>query len=318
MRVAIIGARWPDIELEADILGLGADEISTDPGASSDAIVAAAGGVEVILAGPRPQFDAATLGQLHCRGIVRYGVGYDNIDVVAAARRSIAVAYVPDYGTEAVALHAVALAMAALRRIPQLDNMVKSGVWDISQVRPLHLPESLTVGIVGFGRIGRAAARHFVSLGFGRLLAFDEHVPIEESEIESASLSELLEQSDVVSLHAPGSGEGPLIGPDEISSMRAGSIIVNTARGSLIDTPALVAGLAIGSPAVAALDVFDPEPADASIFADVLDSVIMTPHIAWYTEESEKALRIKTAEEARRLLDGDAPLHAVPIPEEVT
>lgn len=317
MRVAIIGARWSDIELEAEILGVSAAEITTDPGGSSEAIVAAAGRADVILAGPRPQFDAVTLGQLKCRGIVRYGVGYDNVDVSAAARNSIAVAYVPDYGTEAVALHAVTLAMAALRRIPQLDSMVKRGVWDISRVRPLHLPGSLTVGVVGFGRIGRSAAGYFANLGFGTVLACDEYVAIEEPGIEATSMEGLLERSDVVSLHAPGSGEGSLIGPNEIRSMRDGSVIVNTARGSLIDTAALVAGLAAGRPAVAALDVFDPEPVDLAAFAEVLDQVIMTPHIAWYTEESEQALRTKTAQEARRFLDGDAPLHAVPIPEEI-
>ncbi len=317
MRVAIIGARWPNIDIELEVLGLRAHQVARDPGDTAEAIVAAAGSAEVILAGPGPRLDAETLDGLSCRGIVRYGVGYDNIDLAAAAKKGIAVAYVPDYGTDAVALHAVSLALASLRNITRLDQMVKQGMWDITAVKPLHLPASLTAGVVGFGRIGRAVAGHFASLGFGRTIACDEYVTIDIPGVEQVAFEYLIGAADVVSLHAPGStGSPPLIGPAEVASMRPGSIIVNTARGSLIDTAALVEGLAAGRPAVAALDVFDPEPVDLSQYAAVLDRVIMSPHIAWYTEESERALRTKTAQEARRLLEGKAPLHPVPMPEE--
>lgn len=317
-RVAILGARWPDLDVERAVLGLPGDEIASDPGRSSEAIIAAAGDAEVILAGPQPRFDAATLDKLTCRGIVRYGVGYDNVDVAAAAARGIVVAYVPDYGTAAVAIHALSLALAGLRRIPQLDRHVKGGGWGIDAIKPLHLPSALVAGVVGFGRIGRATARHFRDVGFERTLASDDFVTVDEPGIESASLEEVLSAADVVSLHAPGSTDGSaLIGSQQIESMRSGSILVNTARGSLIDTAALVAGLRAGRPAIAALDVFDPEPVELEQFADVLDQVIMTPHAAWYTAESEQALRAKTAEEGRRLLDSEAPLHPVPAPKEI-
>lgn len=319
MTVAIIGARWPDVAIERDVLGVAEDAIVRDPGETQEAIVAAAAGADVILAGPHPRFDAATLDRLSCRGIVRYGVGYDNIDVAAATQKGIAVAFVPDYGTEAVALHATALALAGMRRIPALDRMVKARVWDFTAVRPLHLPAALTAGVIGFGRIGRLTARHFRDLGFGRTVAYDAHVAIHEPGIEATSLRETLAESDVLSLHAPGSQEGaPLIGRDEIALMRSGSVLVNTARGTLIDAAALVEGLRKGRPGVAALDVFDPEPADPASFAAVIDQVIMTPHVAWYTEESEQTLRIKTAEEGRRLLHGQPPLHPVLLPKEAS
>lgn len=317
MRVAIIGARWPDVEIESDILGLDEDEIARDPGATAEAVVAAAVNAEVILAGPGPRFDRAVIEQLNCRGIVRYGVGYDNVDVTAALGRGIAVAYVPDYGTDAVALHAASLALAALRRIPQLDRMVKNGVWNIGLVKPLHMPSALTAGVIGFGRIGRATAVHLRNLGFGRTVASDEYVTVDEPGIESATMAEVLSQADVISLHAPGSSDGShLIGKPEIAMMRPGSILVNTARGSLVDVDALIMGLEAGRPAIAALDVFDPEPADPSKFGSVVNQVIMTPHMAWYTQESERALRVKTAEEGRRILDGGTPLNPVPRPEE--
>lgn len=312
MAVAIIGARWSDIDLERAILDVPADDVISAAGASREEIVAVAGTAEVILAGPRPQFDAATLERLRCRGIVRYGVGYDNIDTAAAARLGITVAYVPDYGTETVALHALALALAALRRIPQLDSAVKLGGWGFESARPLHMPQSLTVGIVGFGRIGRAAARLFAAVGFERVLAHDEFVNA-GSGVDNVGMAELLTTADVVSLHAPGAQDGsPLVGAAQLALMKPGSVLVNTARGSLVDPAALRDALMGGAPAVAALDVFDPEPVDLSQFAGVESQVIMTPHVAWYTVESEVALRTKTAEEAKRILDGEAPRHPVP------
>jgi D-3-phosphoglycerate dehydrogenase len=314
MRIAILGGRWADADVEGDVLGVLSNEIVIDPGQTAQAIIEAAGDADVILAGPRPPLDANTLDQLSCRGIVRYGVGYENVDVAAAHQRGITVAYVPDYGTDAVAFHSVSLALAALRRIPLLDRQLKSGSWDFGPARPLHLPAALTVGLVGFGRIGRAAAALFSNLGFGRTVVFDEYVDSVAAGFEALSLAELLAQADVVSLHAPGAGDGtPLIGPDEIALMKPESVIVNTARGALIDTTALIAGLREGRPAVAALDVFNPEPPDPSTFADVLDQVIMTPHMAWYTEETEVALRTKTAEEAKRILNGEKPNNPVPI-----
>ncbi len=316
MRVAIIGARWPDVETEREVLGVGEADVVRDTGESRDGLLAAASGADVILAGPRPRFDAAVIEQLTCRGIVRYGVGYDNVDVAAAAQNGIAVAFVPDYGTEAVALHAVALALAAMRRIPQLDIAVKDGSWGFQSIRPLHLPEAMTAGVVGFGRIGRAVACHLRDLGFERTLAHDEFVTIDEPGITAASQAAVL-AADVISLHAPANADGtPLLGAAEIAVLQPGSILVNTSRGSLIDTAALVEGLAAGRPAIAALDVFNPEPPDVAVFEPVRDRVILTPHVAWYTEESERSLRVKTAEEAKRIVAGEEPRNPVPLPEE--
>jgi D-3-phosphoglycerate dehydrogenase len=316
MRVAIVGARWPDSELEREVMGLRDDEIVREPGATREEILQAASKAEVILTGPGPRFDKATIDRLDCRGIVRYGAGFDNVDIGAAHRRGIVVAYVPDYGTEAVALHAVSLTLAALRRIPQADRMVKAGGWDLASLRPLHLPSMLNAGVIGFGRIGRRVAEHFIGFGFRRVLAFDDRSEVDAPSVEATALETLLAESDVVSVHASGSPDGsPIIGSDAIELMRPGSVLVNTARGSLIESAALVAGLRVGRPALAALDVFDPEPAEAETFREVRDQVIMTPHMAWYTEETERSLRTKTAREARRILDHEPVLHPVIVPE---
>jgi D-3-phosphoglycerate dehydrogenase len=219
---------------------------------------------------------------------------------------------VPDYGTDAVAFHAITLVLTAMRRIGMADTMTKAGKWDIDALRPLHLPSALSAGVIGFGRIGRKTADHLKALGFGRVLAHDAHAPVDAAGIESASLQELLSNCDVVTLHAPAREDGaPLLGELEMTLMRPGSILVNTARGSLIDTEALAAALATGRPALAALDVFESEPPGLEGFSGVLDRVIMTPHMAWYTEESERDLRTKAAMEARRLLDGEPLLNQV-------
>ena len=311
-QVAIIGARWPDHSIECEVLGRSQDDVARDPGTSREGILSAGAEADVILAGPRAVFDADVLTQLRCRGIVRYGVGYENIDVDAANRLGIIVATVPDYGTDAVALHAVTLVLAALRRIVTADAMVKAGSWDVRALAPLHLPAALTAGVIGFGRIGRRTAEHLQALGFGRILAQDAFTQVEAPGIDSAALPELLTQCDVVSLHTPARADGmPLLGPGELELMKPGSVLVNTARGSLIDTDALIVALGRSRPAFAALDVFDSEPPDPQQYADVLDRIILTPHMAWFTEETERDLRVKTAEEAKRLLDGDAPLHPV-------
>lgn len=308
--VAILGTRYPDFSIEEHILGpLGVEIVAAD-GADETQIVDVAGTASVILAGSRPRFTANVLNRLSCRGIVRYGVGVDSVDVGAAKRLGIAVASVPDYGTEAVATHTAALILAALRKVPSADRHLKSGEWGFAHLRPLHLPSELTAGVVGVGRIGQAVVGILKALGFG-VVAFDPLASGQDVEM-TASLEALLAVSDVVTLHAPGSADGtPLLDRRAIRQLRPGSIVVNTARGTLVDLEALIEGLQVGRPTVAALDVFPNEPPQVDRFAQVADNVILTPHMAWYTEESQLDLRRKAAEEAARLLRGEDLRHPV-------
>lgn len=313
--VAILGTRYGDFSVEE--AELGADvRIVAGPGTSSDEIVEVAGDADVILAGSGPRFDAATLGRLRCRGIVRSGVGVETIDLDAARAAGMWVARVADYGTEAVALHAVTLALAGIRRLGEADRSMRAGQWGFAGLRPLHLPAELQAGVVGFGRIGRRVAELLSGLGFP-VVAHDPVSPIDLPGIATAAtLGELLATSDLVSLHAPAPADGSfLLGQAELDSMPEGSVLVNTARGSLVDPAALVAALARGRPGTAALDVFHVEPADPSFYAAVAEHVIMTPHMAWYTEESARDLRVKAAQEARRLLAGERPRDVVVDPE---
>ncbi len=305
-KVAVLGTRYADLGIEEEVLGPLDVTLVLGDGGSPDEILAVASDAEVVLCGSRPKFDAEVLAGLSCRGIVRYGIGVDTIDLQAAAERGIAVARVSDYGTEAVAFHAVSTAMALFRRLPEADAALRGGAWGVAGLRPLHLPSASVAGVVGYGRIGRQAASYLRGLGF-TVVAHDEYVDVPaEDGVRSASLDEVLESSDVVTLHAPGDPSGrPLLDADRLGRMKPGSVLVNTARGSLVDLPALLDALAAGRPRFAALDVFPTEPVDASVFEPVADRVLLTPHVAWYTEESEADMRRKAAAEAARLLRGE-------------
>jgi D-3-phosphoglycerate dehydrogenase len=305
-KVAVLGTRYADLGIEEDVLGPLDVTLVLGDGGSPQEILEVASDAEVVLCGSRPKFDAEVLAGLSCRGIVRYGIGVDTIDLSAAAERGIAVARVSDYGTEAVAFSAVSMAMALFRRLPEADAALRGGAWGVAGLRPMHLPSASVAGVVGYGRIGRQAATYLRALGF-TVVAHDEYVDVPGGDgVRSASLDEVLESSDVVTLHAPGDPSGrPLLDADRLGRMKPGSVLVNTARGSLVDLPALLEGLVSGRPRFAALDVFPTEPVDPSVFEPVADRVLLTPHVAWYTEESEADMRRKAAAEAARLLRGE-------------
>jgi D-3-phosphoglycerate dehydrogenase len=318
-KVAIVGTRFPDFDIEREMLG--DVELISGPGRNQAEILEVATGADVILAGAAPVFDAETLEALGCRAIVRLGVGVDTVDLDAARTLGMWVANVPDYGTDAVALHTVTLILGCLRRLTQADRQTRDGSWGVSSLRPLYLPTSRTVGVVGLGRIGRRVAMMLKGVGFERFLvvepAFeptDLKTALADLDARLVGLPELLGGADIVTLHAPPKPHGYLLGPDELRLMRQGSVLANTARGALVDTVALVTALAEDRPAMAALDVFEREPPDVTVFESVSDRVILTPHMSWYTEESELALRRQAAAEAHRILQSQPPLHAVVTP----
>ena len=312
--VAVLGLRYPDLEVEEAVLRPAGARLRRAAGTSRAEIIEAAADAAVIIAGSGPRFDRETLQALRCRGIVRAGVGTDTVDLEAAAREGIVVANVPDYGTDAVACHTLALILACARGLPAADRAVRAGRWGLADLRPLHLPAALTAGVVGYGRIGRRVAELLAGVGF-RVLAHDPVAQVGPP-ATPASLEDLLGRADVVSLHAPAAPSGrPLLGPAELARMRPGSVLVNTSRGRAVDLAALVDGLARGRPRFAALDVFPTEPPDLAPLRPVADRLLLTPHMAWYTEETEAALRRGSAEEARRILLGEPPRHPVVLPE---
>ncbi len=308
-KVAVVGLRHQDLDIEREVLaGMDVDLVRLDAGRWQEAADA-----DVLIVGSSPRLDREALGRLRGRAIVRAGIGLDSIDLAAARELGYTIAYVPDYGTEAVAFHTLALACAALRRLVAAHRMVLGGGWGFDALRPLHLPSSSTAGVVGLGRIGRRVAELFLAVGFGRVLGHDPWAEPPPG-VESTELGELLARADVVTLHVPHTGE-VLLGAAELGTMKEGSVLVNTARGGLVDPDALAEGLRRNRPGIAALDTFDREPPDLGAFAGLEDRLVLTPHMAWYTEETQALLRRRAAEEARRLLSGEAPLNPVELEE---
>jgi D-3-phosphoglycerate dehydrogenase len=251
------------------------------------------------------------------RLVARYGVGVDNVDVEAATARGVWVANVPDYGTEEVADHALALALSLLRGVAPLDRSVRAGRWSYGDARPLHRLRTLTFGVVGCGSIGVAVATRAAAFGM-RVVGCDARPdrPAAGSGIEPVSFDELVRVADVVSVHALlDQASAGLIGTAALAAMKPTAVVVNTARGGLLDTAALVDSLDRGEIAGAALDVLAAEPPD-DVGRRLAEHsrVVLTPHAAWYSEESFAALKTEVAREAVRVLDGAPPRSPVNAP----
>ena len=271
-------------------------------------VAAQAGDAEVLLNQYVP-ITAEVLDALpRCRLVARYGVGVDNVDVEAATERGVWVANVPDYGRDEVADHTLALAMSVLRGVAVLDRSVSDGVWRLDAARPLRRLSVLTWGVVGCGAIGAAVARRAAGLGM-RVLGYDLPQVPSEPPIERVPLEELLASSDLVSLHAALTPESHhLIGAEALGRMRPSAFLVNTARGGLVDTAALLAALDAGELAGAALDVLETEPPDDLGWRLARHPrVVVTPHAAWYSEEAFLTLKTEVAREALRVLEGGRP-----------
>ncbi len=211
-------------------------------------------------------------------------VGFDQIDVDAAQQRGVAVVSVPDYCTQEVADHALALLYALLRGIVVLDRDVGAGGWNAKAAGPLRTLAALRVGIVGLGRIGDAVATRLVALGV-EVWAHDL-LPVERDGVRSTGLDELLAGCDAVTLHVPLTRETRgLLGSERIESMRPGALLVNTSRGEVVDVDAALAALRSGRLGGAALDVLPQEPPPA---APVAPNLILTPHAAYYSLAAEE------------------------------
>ncbi len=253
------------------------------------------------------------------RLVVRYGVGVDNVDVAAAAERGVWVANVPDYGTQEVADHAVALALTLLRGIPALSASVRAGDWEYRVARPLRRLSELRFGLVGCGAIGSVAGQRAAAFGMDVVgVDVDERRPAPGSGIRPVSLDELVTTSDVISLHLGLSAETENLVDDELlGRVKPGVVLVNTSRGGLVDSVALLAALEDGRVRAAGLDVLATEPPDevGRRLAEH-ERVVVTPHAAWYSEESFVSLKTEVAREALRVLAGDPPRSPVNSPVE--
>lgn len=238
--------------------------------------------------------------------ISRYGVGVDTIDLEAAEARGITVVNVPDYGTHAVSDHAIALAVALVRNLPGLEKVARSGSAAVAEAAPLRQFRNLTFGLIGFGLIGRMTAHKARGLGFN-VIAYDALMdPGTEVEgFTTTTFDEVLACSDVLSLHVPLlASTAHLINAETIAKMKDQSILVNTARGGVVDIDAVHDAIMSGKLLGAGLDVLETEPLDPDSPITTCDRVIITPHAGFYSEESYTELKHRTVQNPIDVLKG--------------
>jgi D-3-phosphoglycerate dehydrogenase / 2-oxoglutarate reductase len=249
-----------------------------------------------------------------CKVIGRFGLGVDNIDIKAAAELGIVVTYVPDYCMEEVSDHAMALLLALVRKIPFSNQLVQAGRWEVPPVVPIHRIRGRVLGLVGFGNIPRTLAPKAKAFGL-RVVAHDPFTAAEvlaRAGVEQVSFDELLRVSDFVSIHAPLTpATRGLFNAQAFSKMKRGAVLINTARGPLVDEDALIAALDSGQLSAAALDVITVEPLTRQSRLLGRDNLILTPHTGFYSVEALEELQTKCATDVARVLSGEAPIYPV-------
>ena len=304
-------ALFPVSDRERELLvAAGVTDIVEIAGYEPDEVAAADPDVIMVISGKVP---AATINRLtHCKMISRLGIGYDKIDVKAATEKGIIVCNTVGYCVHEVAEHAMALLLACARRIPQASAAMRDGSWPdfISKVRMRRI-SGKTLGLVGFGAIGRCICRE--AGGFGmRVITFDKYIPdqvVKDMGAEKVSLEELLARSDFICMTCPLNDETrEMIGREQFAQMKSSAIFINTARGGLVDEKALAEAVRSGKIEYAGIDVYE----HINIWGEVgnppdgyyhgVEKMLLTPHIAYISDESDQELYETAIEQIRLVL----------------
>jgi D-3-phosphoglycerate dehydrogenase / 2-oxoglutarate reductase len=311
--VVAIGQSWDDLLIEEKVLEKAGARIVDGRNLSADDPVW--NDVDGVLLGTATKLDPQRLEELAksgCKGIVRYGIGYDNVDAAAATELGMLVAIVRNYCVDEVAEHAVACGLTLARAIPHWDRNVRAGHWRAGERPSMRRLSELCFGVVGFGLIGRTAALKAKAL-FGRVQVYDPVAqPSEEDRalgLEAAdSLDDLLATVDIVSVHLPLiPATRNLIGAEGMARMKPTAFVINVSRGGIVDEEALLDAVQNGKLAGAALDTFTKEPlaADHPLVGE--ERILLSPHIAWLSDEAAVDLRRLASEEMALILRGEKP-----------
>ena len=270
--------------------------------------------VDAIITEMHPVTDGMMATFNRCRIIACASTGYDYVDHASAGKRGIWVTNCPGYCTDEVATHTIALLLSQTRRLPQVRQLVRANEWDPRPVRPMHHPRNQTLGIIGWGRIGRAVSAKAMALGF-KVIANDPYVDPKQmldAGVKPADKETLMSESDYVTLHTPLTDETHhMIDAHLLSLMHPSAYLINTARGLLVEEESLLDAVQSGRIAGAALDVLSVEPPspDHPFLHD--DRFFITPHSAWCSEESDAAVWEWAAGDIVYALKGERPPHAV-------
>jgi D-3-phosphoglycerate dehydrogenase / 2-oxoglutarate reductase len=250
----------------------------------------------------------------NCRMLIRYGIGLDNVDIKTASEKGIYVCNTPYYGTFAVAEHTFAMLLGLNRKLILLDRNVRENTWGIDTIVPVYSLRHKTLGIVGFGNIGRYVSRMAKSFDINVTVSdpYINEETLRNSDVTSVDFDELIRCSDHISVHAPLNTETRhMFNKKVFKKMKNTATIINTGRGGLINQEDLIFALQSGQIAGAGLDVFEDEPLSVDSELLKLYNVILSPHAAWYTEESIKDLHREVVEEVLKVLHGEVPLNIV-------
>ncbi|UCH75781.1 MAG: C-terminal binding protein [Rhodospirillales bacterium] len=312
--VAVADSPFPSLDPAKEALSRVNAELKMAAEPTPEAILAVARDADAVLV-TYAKITGEMIGEMgNCRSIGRFGIGVDNIDIAAATKAGIVVTYVPDYCFDEVSDHAMALLLDLARKVSFSNRLVQSGRWEMPAVTPLYRLRGRTLGLVGFGNIPRVLVPKAQAFGL-KVVAYDPYVEAETArslDVELLDLDALLATSDYVSVHAPLTPDTKnLIGADAFSKMKSTALLVNTARGPLVDTDALAVALDKGELAGAALDVVpvEPLPADSPLLGR--DNVILTPHTGFYSVDALLDLQTKAAQDVARVLGGETPVYPV-------
>lgn len=310
MKIMISDCDHVDTDIERDILSKAGLDHELKQCKTEDDLIRECKGANLIINQYAP-FTEKVLKALspELKQIVRYGVGVNNINLDAATEYNVQVCNVPDYGMNEVAEHALALTMELVRKTGKMNKNVHEGSWNYEEAIPLHRLSNLTLGVAGLGRNGRAFAHKSKNI-FGKIIGFDPYYKPNAKDgteyIEAVDFDTLLKDSDILVLHMPLTPETKnIINADALKKMKPGVYVVNVSRGGLINEEDLAKAVDAGTIAGAALDVTEQEPIAKDSPLLLNEKIVITPHMAWYSEEAAKELKAKTAEEIVRFAKGE-------------
>lgn len=315
MKVAVTDYSFPTLDTERAILEPLGCQLAAKQCRSPAEMIDLVADADAVITQFAP-VTAEVIGSMRrARVIVRYGIGVDNVNLDAARERNIPVCNVPAYCIDEVADHTLAMILALTRQIVANSNHIRAGNWGLAApLASMHALRQLTVGIVALGRIGRAVAARLRAFGCP-LLAFDPQVPaaeIERAGCVSVTLDKLLGEADVVTLHCPSTAATrKLIDGAALAKMKRGALLINVARGDVVDTAAMIEALRGGQLGGAGLDVCDPEPVPADSPLRTMGNVILSPHVASTSVPAMTALRTEVAQTVARALRGELLVNVV-------
>ena len=312
--IAVTDSPFPSLDPAKKALARLNPEYRMAKSASADDILAVARDADAVLV-TYAKLSGELLRQLtRCKAIGRFGLGVDNIDLPAATECGIAVNYVPDYCLREVSDHAMALLLALARKVTAANALVQSGRWELPPLVPLRRLEGQVLGLVGFGNIPRALAPKARAFGL-RVATYDPYVDkvaADAAGVECVGFDDLLARADFISVHAPlQPATRGLINAKAFAKMKKGAMLINTARGPLVDEAALIAALDSGHLGGAALDVVAHEPLAKDSPLIGRSNLILTPHTAFYSVEALEELQTKCAADVARVLSGEKAVYPI-------